>query len=130
MLQIAQQFASLIDQAKFDDAKQLLAEDCTYHYFEGSYAGRENIANIYRMHHKFGEQHFDEVRLSSVASDMADGKHRIQFNDLLRLGDRWHSSHSEEILRIEDGLIRHIEHITLPEEGRAMAEFLREARSH
>jgi hypothetical protein len=129
MLQIAQQFASCLDQTKFDDAAQLLAEDCTYHYFEGSYAGRANIVNIYRMLHKFGEGDFDEIKVSSEVSELPDGKYRIAFNDLLRIGEHWHALHSEEILTIEDGAIRHVEHISLPEESRALGEFLREVRA-
>jgi hypothetical protein len=129
MLQIAQEFATLIDQKKFDDAAQLLAEDCTYHYFEGSYSGRNNIANIYRMLQKSGEGDFDEIVVSSEVDELPDGKYRIRFNDLLRIGERWHALHSEEILSIEDGFVRHIEHPAMPEEARALVEFIREVRA-
>ena len=128
MLQIAQQFATLIDRKEFDEVKPFLAEDCTYHYFEGSYSGRDNIANIYRMLQKFGDDDFDEIVVSSEVDELPDGKYRIRFNDLLRLGERWHALHSEELVTVEDGLIRHIEHLSFPEEARALMDFIRESR--
>jgi hypothetical protein len=129
MLKIAHEFAALIDAAKFDDAAKFLAEDCTYHYYEGNYAGGENIVNIDRMHHKMGQENFDEIRYSSEAREMPDGKFKIQFNDLLRMGERWHASHNEEILTIEDGLIRHIEHLVQPAEMQAFVQFMQEVRA-
>ena len=126
MLEIAQQFATLLDEAKFDEAAQLLAPECTYHYFEGNYQGRDTVINIYRMHDKNGSKHFDEARNSSHVVMLPDGRFENILSDMLRIGERWHAVHSKEVLTITDGFISHIEHVQLPEESRAFFEFLRD----
>jgi hypothetical protein len=65
MQKIAEEFAALIDNTRFDEALPLMAEDCEYHYWEGNYSGRENIVNLYRQNHLFGAKMFDEVIYAS-----------------------------------------------------------------
>ncbi len=123
MIDVAYQFASLIDNKQFDEAAALLAEDCSYSYREGSYTGRKNIINIYKMNHLQVKRMFDEIRYSSEVELVNPEKFKIHFTDEVRLGDAWHTSRFDQLLRFEDGQIVEIQDIQLPGEEEAFREF-------
>ncbi len=129
MLTLAQQFAALIDQTRFDEAAELLAEECEYHYWEGNYSGRKNIANIYRQLHGFYLKMFEETIYSSEVEPLNGVACLVHFIDQVRIGDLWHESRFDQLLRFEDGLIVDIQEVQLPGEAEAMHAFFREAGS-
>jgi hypothetical protein len=129
MFQLAQKFASLLDQTKYDELLLLMAEDCEYHYWEGDYVGRENIVNIYRQNHLFGKKMFDEVIYASVVERMEDGVYKIHFTDATRIGERWHENHFDEVIGFKDNVICDIQHIQLPGEAESFREFWQSARA-
>lgn len=129
MLTLAQQFATLIDETRFDEAAELLAEESEYHYWEGNYSGRKNIANIYRQLHAWSKKMFDEAIPSSEVEPVDESSCKVHFKDQVRIGDRWHESRFDQLLRFEDGLIVDIQEVQLPGEAEAMHAFFQEARS-
>ncbi|MDP4198833.1 MAG: nuclear transport factor 2 family protein [Bacteroidota bacterium] len=129
MLTLSQQFATLIDQTRFDEAAELLAEECQYHYWEGNYSGRKNIANIYRHLYEFTKKMFDEAIPSSEIEPLDGSSCRVHFKDQVRIGELWHESRFDQVLRFEDGLIVDIREVQIPGEAEAMQEFFKEANS-
>src|SRR5437870_1619284 len=127
MLSLAQQFATLLDDTRFDEAAALMAEDCAYHYFEGNYAGRRNVINIYHQNHKASSEMFDEVRYSSEVEPLDTETYKVNLLDKIRVGAKWHEMHSHDILRIKDGLIVDIDHQEIPGEAEAFREFYQKA---
>ncbi|MDP4220394.1 MAG: hypothetical protein Q8916_03975 [Bacteroidota bacterium] len=129
-LEIAKEFASMIDTGRYDEATQLLSDSCEYTYSEGKYQGRENIIFIYRMNDRESKKLFDEVSYASEVEPTDDGKFRINFVDSLRKGRSWHKVRSFQVLQIEEGQIASIHHYEIPGEieslrafyGRATAE--------
>jgi hypothetical protein len=128
MLSIAEQFAALLNAANFDEAAELLAEDCRYHYWEGDYAGRNNVINIYKQNHKHTTDTFDEVQYGSTVELMDGGVCRITFYDKIFLGDKSHEMKSHDDLTIANGLITDIHHKEIPGETEAFMAFWRSTR--
>ena len=128
MLSLAQQLASLLDETRFEEAAALLAEDCRYHYWEGNYAGRNNVINIYKQNHTHSSELFDEVRYGSIVEPLDGGRFQINFFDNLRLSERWHEMKCYDILQFRDGLISDIEHHDIPGEQEAFMAFWRSNR--
>ena len=123
MKALAEKFANLLDQNLFDDAQQLMAEDCQYHYFEGDYSGRSNIIAIYRTNHNESRKLFDEITYTSEVVPLTDNSCKVFFYDKFRIANKWHTYRCFQILRFEDDLIVEINHHELPEEMEKMREF-------
>ena len=129
MLAIAEQFASLLNETRFDEAALLLSEDCQYHYWEGNYAERDNVINIYRQNHKHTSETFDEAQYGSIVEPMDRGMYRITFYDKIRKGDKWHEMKSHDDITIENGLITDIHHKEIPGESEAFMAFWRSTQA-
>lgn len=129
MLEIAQRFASVLDAAKFDEAAALMSEDCRYEYWEGKYQGRQNIAAVYRNNHEGASKIFDEVQYASEVEPLSNESVKLRLFDRYRLGDRWHESRSEQILKIENNLVTDIQHHELPGEAEALHAFFQSRSS-
>jgi hypothetical protein len=119
----AQNFAALIDGTKYDEAAALLAEECTYKYFEGKYQGRDNIINLYRQNHEQSKKIFDEVVYSSNVEETAAGVYKIEFFDKIRKQHKWHDYKCYQIVTVADGLITDIEHHEYPGETELLRAF-------
>ena len=115
-LKLVQEFASLLDNNRYDEASQLLAEGCTYHYAEGNYQGRKNIIAIYRMNYLQSKKLFDELNYSSAVEETADGNYRIDFTDKIRKGHRWHEYRCFQLIDCHENQITHVEHCEIPGE--------------
>ncbi|GEM_PF-3904681 len=124
MLQVAQEFVSLLDEARFDEAAKLLAEDCQYHYWEGNYQGRDMVINIYRQMHKEAQKAFDELKYSSEVEPVDGETYTLHFTDSVRIDNYWHSLRYDSIVRVKDALIQSIEHKEIPGEQRKFQGFL------
>jgi len=129
MFSVAQQFADLLDDARFEEAAQLLAEDCHYHYSEGNYAGRKNVINIHKHNHKHSSEMFDEVRYGSVVEPMDGRRWRIDLYDKVRIGEKWHEIKSYDVLQFDGDLISDIHHHEIPGQNEAFMAFWRNARA-
>lgn len=120
---IAQNFAALVDGANFEEAGQLLAEDCAYQYSEGKYRGRDNIVNVFRQNHQQAMRLFDEIVYSSTVEPLEDGTYKINFTDKLRKKHAWHESHFYQIVTLAGDQIADITHHEIPGEMEASRAF-------
>src|SRR5579872_368191 len=121
----AQKFAALLDSNNYDEASKMMAEDCEYHYWEGSYRGQDNIISIYRQHHIESKKLFDEITYTSQVEEMPNGNLKISLLDKIRKGGRWHELRSYQIITFQDNLIVHIEHCEIPGEMESFRMFYR-----
>jgi len=128
-LEIAKEFAAFLDANQYDDASQLLAEDCDYHYSEGSYRGNKNIINIYKQNDLQSKKIFDETTYSSEVEELPDGNYRITFVDKIRKGHKWHEYKCYQLIQCADGRIIHIEHREIPGEMESLRMFYSTSRS-
>ncbi|MFI5263059.1 MAG: hypothetical protein ACHQM6_00930 [Candidatus Kapaibacterium sp.] len=122
-LEIAKEFAILLDNNQFDEASLCMAENCEYHYFEGDYRGRENIISLYRQHHEHAIKILDEVNYSSEVSETEDGNYRILFIDKIRKGHKWHEYRCHQIVRFGNNQIVSILHSEIPGEIESLKMF-------
>lgn len=128
MNNVAQSFASFLDQTRFDDAVELMSPDCEYHYWEGNYVGNNNIANLYKQNHKNSDTLFDEIRYSSEVDEISNEEYLLKFTDHIRVGEKWHDLRFDNIVRVQDDRIVDIRHEELPGEKESFMQFMNEAR--
>lgn len=124
---IAQQFASLLDENRFEEAAQLLSDDCHYNYSEGNYQGASNIINIYRQNHLQAVKIFDEMVYTSSVEDIGSDVYKITFTDKIRKAALWHEYNSYQVIRVNDELIIDIAHHDIPDEQVALRAFYTKA---
>lgn len=122
-LQLAQQFATCLENMRLDEATQFLAEDCEYHYWEGNYQGRENIISVYRQNDQQSRKVFDEVIYSSEVEAINEGTYKVNCLDRIRKGHRWHEHRFFEIITFKDNLIIDIQHCAIPGEAESLRLF-------
>lgn len=125
MKDLAVRFASLMDISNFDEASKLLADDCLYHYFEGTYVGREHIMNVYRVNEKQAAQILDEIVYTSDVEELSHNSFKVHFIDRIRIGDNWHKHHCYQLLTFSNDQIVRIEHEEIPGEKEVLVEFFR-----
>lgn len=128
-LTIVQQFATAVDNNRYEEAAKLLAVNCEYHYAEGNYQGRVSVINIYRMNHLQMKKMFDEVVYSSWVDNMTNGMFKINFLDKIRKGPLWHELRSWQIVKCQNDVIIDIEHHDVPGEAEGLREFYTKTRS-
>ena len=128
MNNVAESFASFLDQTLFDEAAELMAPDCKYHYWEGDYVGNRNIANLYRHNHSNSGKLFDEVWYSSEVYQMSAEQYLLKFTDHIRVGEKWHDLRFDNIVQVRNGHIIDIRHEELPEEKASFMQFMETSR--
>jgi hypothetical protein len=124
---IAQQFASLLDENRFEEAGHLLSADCHYNYSEGNYQGASNIINIYRQLHLQSVKIFDEMVYTSSVEDIGSDVYKINFTDKIRKAILWHEYNWYQVIRIKDDLIIDITNHDIPDEQVALRAFYTKA---
>ena len=128
-LKLAEEFAALLDRNRYDEASQLIANECEYHYSEGNYQGQKNIINIYRLNHLESKKVFDEMSYSSVVEEMPDENFKINFTDKIRKGHKWHEFRSFQIIKFRENQVIDIQHCEIPGEMESLRMFYDRARS-
>lgn len=122
--QIAEQFASLMDQNKYDEAGQFMHPDCRYLYQGNVIEGRENILQTYETNYSVALQELDEIRfLSETVPDNGNLKFRLKYLDRVRKGSSWFEHRCEQTIRFSDNKIIEIEHFNLPGEAEKLREW-------
>ncbi len=122
-LKLAQEFATLLNSNRYDEASQFIGENCDYHYSEGNYHGRNNIISIFCLNHRESKKIFDETNYSSVVEELPDGNYRISFVDKIRKDHKWHEFRSLQILTIKENQIVNIRHSEIPGEMESLRLF-------
>jgi predicted SnoaL-like aldol condensation-catalyzing enzyme len=121
-------FASHIDNARFEEAGELIAEECVYRHENTVHKGRVGIIAMYRELQKGMKPHFDEINYESEV-EVIDGETcKVHYFDEYRKGDRTHRTRTEEIMKFEDGKIISIEQISNHGEAMAFRKFFQETR--
>jgi hypothetical protein len=112
-------FASHIDNARFEEAGELISEDCIYRHENTVHKGRTGIVAMYRELQKGMKPHFDEIKYESEVE---------LIDDEYRKGDRTHRTRTEEIMKFADGKIVSIEQLSNHGEAMAFRKFFQETR--
>ncbi len=109
MLSLAQTYATLINEGRFEELTPLLSEDCHYRYSEGNYLWRDNIVSLFRHNHEMAKRTFEETHYSSSASPVDENTFKVLLLDQFRFRGEWGEHPNKQILKIANGLIVDIE---------------------
>ena len=125
---LAEIFAAHIDNARFEAAADLIAEDCVYRHENTVHHGRAGIIAMYRELQNGMKPHFDEISYESEV-EVIDGETcKVHYFDEYRKGDRTHRTRTEEIMKFEDGKIVSIEQLSNHGEAMAFRKLFQETR--
>ncbi len=121
-------FASHIDIARFEEAGELISEDCVYRHENTVHKGRKGIVAMYRELQNGMKPHFDAINYESEV-EVIDGETcKVHYFDEYRKGDRTHRIRTEEIMKFADGKIVSIEQLSNHGEAMAFRRFFQETR--
>lgn len=127
MLSVAMEFAALLDENRYEEAGKLMADDCRYTYYEGSYEGRDAIVNMYRQMQKQALEIMNEHSTVTDVEQTGPGTYILHALDRVRIDDLRHESRYDEVVTIEDGLVTSIEYRMIRGEAEKLREFYRAA---
>lgn len=120
---IAVKFAAALDGENYSLAKSLLSEQCSYSCRGKEHHGPDAIIGSYQEHGD-AAQSFDAIKYESRVVADSPNTYRIHFADHITHHGQQFSFRSEQLLELnERGEITHIEHIDLPGELAALAEY-------
>ncbi len=128
MQKIAEEFAALLDQHRYEEAGELMAEGCTYSYHEGNYQGRANVVNMYRQMLKQALTVMTEYKTLTDVEQLSPNMFALCATDILQIGEHHHESRYDEVITIENGLVQSIEFRPIAGEAEKLHEFYRSAR--
>jgi hypothetical protein len=129
MMNLGGKFAQHIDRGEFDEAGEMISDDCIYRAGDTTHRGRKGIVAMYRELQSGMKPPFDEVTYDSVV-DVIDGETcSVHYFDEYRKGNRIHRMRTEEILSFKDGMIVNIEQLSNRGEVEAFRKFWKETRS-
>jgi hypothetical protein len=123
MLQIAQEFAALMDQNRFEEAVRLLSDDCKYFIGSQVLVGPEQIAASYSANYESASKRLDEIIFLSEIVELDQLRFRLCYLDRIRKGSVWHEHRCEQIIKFQGKQIAEIRHVDLPGELDALQEF-------
>jgi hypothetical protein len=122
-LATVERFARALDDEDYALAETLLADDCWYVCRGERFRGPSAIIGAYRDNGA-AAQRFDAIVYDSVVAKDADGAYRIRFVDHLSHAGQRFTFQCEQLVRLdESGMIASIEHVDLPGQVAALAEF-------
>ncbi|QEG01443.1 hypothetical protein Mal15_55190 [Stieleria maiorica] len=126
-LAIADQFAQALDREKYAVAESLISDRCEYHCRGSVYHGPAEIVASYQGNGDVAKQ-FDAVEYESTVERELNGQIRVRFVDHLTHRGQRLTFRCEQVVEIgERGKIVRIEHIDLPGQTEALAEFKKTA---
>ena len=129
-LQIVEQFAMALDNEDYAVAKSLLDSACKYSCRGKRYVGPTEIIASYENNGATAKS-FDVVDYESEVFAEPDGSFRIRFTDHLAHGDHQCTFQCDQLTQINDqGKIIRIEHLDLPGQTEALAEFRMKCRTN
>ena len=124
-LRIVARFASALDDEDYGTAGDLLSEGCSYCCRGMRYRGRAAILESYQSNGAAAKS-FDEVAYASTVVSETNDRFRIQFSDRLTHAGRTFTFRCEQLVPLDDSeMIVEIQHVDLPGQPEALAEFKR-----
>ncbi|MEZ6194585.1 MAG: nuclear transport factor 2 family protein [Planctomycetota bacterium] len=122
----AREWARRLDVEDFASLPELLAPDALYRGPSGEMRGPDPIVASYRENAAWAHRTFDLITWGSEIASRDDGRIEITFEDRTTHRGVDHVYHCRQVLTFDGaGRIVEIEHVALPEEERALAEFFR-----
>lgn len=122
---LAARWAQLLDDERFDDARSLLHEDCEYASPGGTIRGPSSILESYRRNAAWAHETFEHIEWESDLALEGDGRVRITFTDRTVHRGVSHVYRCQQLVRVEAGRVRHIEHVSIPHEEERLAAFFK-----
>ena len=114
-----------MDSGRYDEAGEILAENCQYSIRDKTLKGRSEIIKSYKDAHKAGESKLDEIVFSSKVEPLYDNSFKLHYLDRLRKSNKWHEHRCEQVIKFENNKITDIVHIDLAGEAEALQEFFK-----
>ena len=123
---VAERFAKALDAEDYVAAEALLSDDCEYTCRGRVYRGPAETIAAYREAGREAKGAFDGARYESAVEEVAEGVAVIEFSDHLCRGGRWFTFRCRQRIEVDgQGRIGRIEHVDLPGQREALAEFVR-----
>lgn len=124
-IEAARKWAATLDADDFDALPDLLTDDCRYHSPQGVLTGPEAIVASYRSSSEWAHDTFDSISWDSECELEGRGTVLVTFIDITDHEGEHHEYRCQQRITLdEDLLVAEIEHIAIPEEEAALAEFL------
>jgi hypothetical protein len=122
-LHLVERFAKALDSENYAVAKSLIGDECVYVCRGKAYHGPAEIIASYQGNGNAAKS-FDAVEYKSEVIPEPTGRFRIRFTDLLTHSGLQCEFKCEQMIEIsESGEIFRIEHLDLPGQLEALAEF-------
>lgn len=123
-LEVAKQFATLMDQNEYHEAGRLMSSACRYLYQGKVIEGIKEILKLYIDNYEIAQKELDEIQFSSEVEPTAEpGLFTLKYLDRVRRGSSWFEHRCEQKIKIVDGKVVQIEHHDLPGEPEKLQEW-------
>ena len=123
-VETATALAGALDREDYPAARALLDDNCVYEIRGEEIVGADAIVASYRENGEAGRKRFDEVRYESAVSELAPTRARIDYTDIVTLGNSTHvHCCAQEIETGADGRVVNIAHIDLPGQREMLEAF-------
>lgn len=126
---LGEKFAAHIDALEFDEAKELISDECIYRCENETHKGKEGVIAIYRHHHEEATKLFDEIAYDSEVELIDGDTCKIRFTDQIKWKGLEYETVSQQVLKFENGKIVSIVHSITPDEMQGMRRFFQTARA-
>ena len=121
--QIAVRFAQALDSEDYTTVASLLGDTCSYACRGALHCDPSAIIASYQGYGETAKL-FDSIQYESQVVAESEEKFRIHFSDHIAHADQTFTFRCEQLIEIDDiGRITSIEHIDLPGQVEALAEF-------
>jgi hypothetical protein len=123
---VAGRLARCLDAEDYRGATELLGDRCEYVCRGEEYHGPTAIIETYRSNGESARREFDRIEYESAVHGLSDRSAEIHFVDRLCRNGEWHTFQCRQIVEVGgDGRIVRIEHVDLPGQREALAEYRR-----
>ena len=120
---IIEQFAKGLDREDYAAAEGVLSSDCVYVSSSDEVRGAGEIVASYKANGDWAGATFDSVSYDSRVELLDDGRWRITFVDHIRHKGESITYKSEQLVEVDDGLIRRIEEAEIDGQREGLEEF-------
>lgn len=121
----ARKWAATLDDDDFDTLPNLLSENCRYRSPQGVLTGPAAVVASYRANSQWAHRTFDSITWDSECELEPQGTVLVTFTDITDHGGEHHEYRCQQRITLDEDLrVAEIEHIVIPDEEAALAEFL------
>lgn len=125
VVQIARQFAAILDQREYQRLSAVLSENCQYCWRGKLIRGANAIIDAYRKNTEWAFRVFDRIEFMSDVRPLSEDSARICFTDRIHSTNEVHAFHCEQVVTCDDqNQIIRIVQVDLEGEQAALEAFL------